>query len=50
MILCVKVCFYTYEENEKNHVKSEFSFDGLEVWKRDPFGSRLFKEFMSLLE
>jgi hypothetical protein len=50
MILCVKVGLYTYEENQKNHVKPEFDFDGLGVWKRDPSGSRLFKEFMSLLE
>jgi hypothetical protein len=32
MILCVKVLFYVYEENKKNHVKPEFNFDGLEVW------------------
>jgi hypothetical protein len=50
MILSVKIRFYTYEENQKNHVKSEFNFDGLEVWKRDPSGSRLFKEFMPMLE
>jgi hypothetical protein len=50
MILCVKVRFYTYEENKKNHTKCKFDFDGLEVWKRHPSGSRLFKEFMSLLE
>jgi hypothetical protein len=29
MILSVKVCFYTYEENKKNHVRFEFHFDGL---------------------
>jgi hypothetical protein len=50
MILCVKILFYTHEENKKNHVKPEFSFDGLVVWKRDPSGSRLFKEFMELPE
>jgi hypothetical protein len=50
MILSVEVRFYTYEENKKNHVKPEFNFDGLEVWKRDPSGSRLSKEFMDLLE
>jgi hypothetical protein len=50
MILCVKVPFYTYEENKKNYVKFEFNSDGLGVQKRDPSGSRLFKEFMSLLE
>jgi hypothetical protein len=38
MILSVKVRFYTYEENKKNHVKFEFNFDGLEVWKRHPSG------------
>jgi hypothetical protein len=31
MIFSVKVRFYTYEENEKNHVKSESNFDRLEV-------------------
>jgi hypothetical protein len=46
MILCVKVRFYIYEENKKNDVKPEFDFDGLEVWTRDPSGSRIFKEFM----
>jgi hypothetical protein len=50
MILCVEVRFYIYEEKKKNHVKPEFNSDGLGVWKRDPSGSRLFKEFMSLLE
>jgi hypothetical protein len=38
MILSVKVRFYTYEENKTNHVKGEFDFDGLGVWKRDPSG------------
>jgi hypothetical protein len=50
MFLSVKVRFYTYEENKKNLVKSEFNFDGLGVWKRDLSGSRLFKGFISLLE
>jgi hypothetical protein len=50
MILSFKVRFDTYEESKTNYVKLEFSFDGLGVWKRDPSGSGLSKEFISLLE
>jgi hypothetical protein len=50
MILSVKICFYTYEEKKRNHAKFEFNFDGLGIWKRDPSGFRLFKDFMYLIE